>query len=151
MISFAGNSTLVWKPHLTPQPEASCGELSSMSEWETQAAAEGALDQHPLVGTSRSGPPVLKEVLDAFHWWYCLHLIYLQAVYAGNSKVHYSILHSPPCGWALLETWKHTIERVCRTQHAPEHITKLQATLEHAMRALPSVKICVGYEENIVT
>ena len=66
MISFAGNSTLVWKPHLTPQPEAFCGELSSMSEWETQAAAEGALDQHPLVGTSRSRPPVLKEVLDAF-------------------------------------------------------------------------------------
>ena len=67
MILFAGDSTLVWKPHPTPQPEASFGELSSMSKWETQATAEGALDQHPLVGMSQSGPPVSKEVFDAFH------------------------------------------------------------------------------------
>ena len=144
MISFAGDSTLVWKPHPTPQPETSCGELSSVSEWETQAAAEGALDQRPLVSTSQSGPPVSKEVLDAFHRWCRLHSSYLQAVYAlpyatkdafaGNNEVHYSILCSPPHGRAPLETWKDTIERVCRTQHAPEPTAKLQAVLEWVMR-----------------
>ena len=144
MILFAGNSTLVWKPHPTPQPEASFGELSSMSKWETQATAEGALDQCPLVGTSQSGPPVSKEVFDAFRRWCRFHSSYLQAAYAlpyatkdvftGNSEVHYSILRSPPRGRAPLETWKDTVERVCRVQHPPEHITKLQAALERTMR-----------------
>ena len=82
MILFAGDSTLVWKPHPTPQPEASFGELSSMSKWETQATAERALDQHPLVGMSQSGPPVSKEVFDAFCRWCHLHSSYLQAAYA---------------------------------------------------------------------
>lgn len=145
MMSFAGDSTLVWTPHPVPEPEAFCGKLNSVSEWESQAAAEGALDQRPLVGMSRSGPPVSKEVLDAFRRWCRLHSSYLQAVYAlpyatkdafaGDSEVHYSILRSPPRGRAPLETWRDTIDRVCRTQHAPEHIATLQAALERAMRA----------------
>ena len=140
IISFSSDSSLVLKPHPTPQPEASCSE----AQWETEVAAEAALDQRPFMGTSRSGPPVLKEVLDAFRRWCCLHSSYFQAVYAlpyatkdafaENSEVHYSILRSPPRGRAPLESWKDTIERVCKSQYAPEHTTKLQATLERAMR-----------------
>ena len=140
MISFSSDSSLVLKLHPMPQPEASC----SKAQWETEVATEAALDQHPFMGTSRSGPPVLKEVLDAFCRWFRLHSSYFQAIYTlpyatkdaftENSEVHYSILRSPPLGRAPLESWKDTIERVCKSQYALEHTTKLQATLERVMR-----------------
>ena len=46
MISFASDLILVLKPHLTLQPKV--------------------LDKCPFVGTSQSGPSVLKEVLKVF-------------------------------------------------------------------------------------
>ena len=103
MISFASDLILVLKPHLTLQPKV--------------------LDQCPFVGTSQSGPSVLKEVLKVFCWWYHLHSNYLQAIYAlpyatndaftGNSEVHCSIF------------WEDAIKRVCRLNFVPKHIVKL--------------------------
>ena len=144
MVSFTSDSVLVLKPHPTPQLEVSCGELDSIAEWETQATLDRALDQRPSVGTSRTGSSVLKGVFDAFRRWCHLHSSYFQALYAlpyaakdaftEGCEVHYSILRSPPRGRAPLETWKETIERVCKSQFALEHVTKFQSALERAMR-----------------